>query len=83
MSQESNITETAANTMALYTNTEAVYIASFISVIILIIGIFGYKKYKGMNIIKKTINKFGEISQNGKDNIIDDVDNTNGKISQS
>ncbi|MCW8895015.1 hypothetical protein [Sulfurimonas sp.] len=80
MDQDLNITETAANTIAVNVNTAFIVIST---AIVFALAIWGYKKYKGMNIIKKTINEFGEISQNGKDNIIDDVDNTNGKISQS
>lgn len=80
MSQDLKITETVANTTAININTAFIVIST---VIVVALAIWGYKKYKGMNIIKKTINEFGEISQNGKDNIIDDVDNTNGKISQT
>jgi len=80
MNQDLNITETVANTIAINVNTFFILLSIVVTVIL---AIWGYKKYKGMNVIKKTINKFGEISQNGKDNIIDDVDNANGKISQS
>ena len=70
---------TDANTFALNLNTVTVIIVTLVS---LILAVWGYKKYQGKNIIKSTVNKGGKITQSNGDNIIDDVDNESGTIVQ-
>ena len=70
---------TDANTFALNVNSITVIIVSLIT---LILAVWGYKKYQGKNVIKSTTNKGGKITQSNKDNIIDNVDNENGTITQ-
>lgn len=70
---------TDANTFALNVNSITVIIVSLIT---LILAVWGYKKYQGKNVIKSTANKGGKITQSNKDNIIDDVDNESGTIVQ-
>ncbi len=64
------------------TNTLAIIINTIVVIVISLLGIWGYKKYKGKNIVKDTTNIDGKITQNGGDNIIDEVDNSNGTIIQ-
>ena len=51
--------------------------------IIIILGIYYFSPTRlQRNIIKNTINQNGDISQEGKNNFVDKVDNTSGKIRQ-
>ena len=74
------MTETEANTIALHINTLWIIIGTIATIIV---SLWGYKKYKTKNLIKRTINKNGEIAQGEGKNIIEDVDNTDGIIRQN
>jgi len=55
----------------------------FSASIIIILGIYYFSPTRlQRNIIKNTINQNGDISQEGKSNFVNKVDNTNGKIRQ-
>lgn len=75
------MTETEANTLALSTNTEWIII-SIIVAVVLFIGGFILNKYRSKNIIKKSKNKRGRMTQVGGENLIDNVDNEEGNITQ-
>jgi len=74
------MTETEANTLALNANTIWIVVSIIVPIVL---SLWGYKKYKIKNLIKHTINKNGEIAQGEGENIIEDVDNTDGIIKQN
>lgn len=76
------MTDTEFNTLALNANTKWLIISTVIAIGIFIVGFF-INKYRTKNIIKNSINRKGEISQAGGDNLIDNVDNVEGKIIQN
>lgn len=82
MNEESKISETAANTAALNANTDWIIISIVVAIVLFIAG-FAINKYRTRNIIKSTKNKNGKISQSGKDNFVDNVDNEHGTIEQN
>ena len=78
------MTPTEQNTLALIWNTYWLQISTGVTLIGLIIGII-WNKSRSKNIIQNTKNKKGKISQHASDNndnIINNVDNENGYITQ-
>jgi len=78
------MTPTEQNTLALIWNTYWIQISIGVTILIFIIGIV-FNKTKSKNIIKNTKNKKGKIIQQSNDNqenIINQVDNENGDITQ-
>jgi len=78
------MTPTEQNTLALIWNTYWIQISTGVTILIFIIGLL-WNKSKNKNIIKNTKNEDGEITQiinSNQDNIIDEVDNKNGSITQ-
>ena len=63
-----------------FSNMETIIFYVFIAIVL---GIYYLSPTRlEQNIIKNTINKNGEILQEGKQNLIKEVDNTSGKIRQ-
>lgn len=71
---------TDANTLALNFNTIVVLVGAIITIIL---AKWGYPKIRGLNIVKRVLNRRGKISQSSKDNVIQDVDNDDGEIIQN
>jgi len=74
--------ENDPNTLALTINTTWIIISTIVGIVIFIGGFF-INKYRTKNVVKNSINRKGEIFQTGGDNIIDNVDNEEGKIIQN
>jgi len=78
------MTPTEQNTLALIWNTYWIQISTGVTILIFIIGLL-WNKSKNKNIIKNTKNEDGKITQiinSNQANIIDEVDNKNGSITQ-